>query len=465
MTKRRNGALPELTFKRSMVRAATKPITSARAMATSARIECVLILSGFVLLFFALSHSLRGDDVARFGELQALLEHGRLTDGPFSLVGPLLSAPVVLLGRIGPSETWWAARFNVLCVAAGSAIVWRTVGDRVSPQLLRRTLLVLLAASFLTSELRNYGTEVVTATLLAAGVFCIWADRAATAGWLALVLGVVNTPAVLGAVVPYVGYQAFRTKRLRPVIWLLVAALLIMGEGWLRRGNPLNTGYGGNHGVPTILPYSGRPDFSYPFVLGVASILFSFGRGLLFFTPGLVLWLDSRTRRATAAIRPILIPMLLTVVGLVLVYAKWWAWYGGVSWGPRFFLFAALPASLLIAACTSYSEPSVARRLLALGVLSLSAWVGVTGATTDYSELAFCASNHYALESLCWYVPDFSSLWWPILHRPALTPGEFAFAMWCAAVYVYLAAHLIRGIPSELGRRLTVRSWMQGWRL
>jgi hypothetical protein len=41
--------------------------------------------------------------------------------------------------------------------------------------------------------------------------------------------------------------------------------------------------------------------------------------------------------------------MLLVVTGLVLVYAKWWAWYGGSSWGPCFFVFATVPASLLLA--------------------------------------------------------------------------------------------------------------------
>ena len=43
------------------------------------------------------------------------------------------------------------------------------------------------------------------------------------------------------------------------------------------------------HGIKTIMPYSGRPGFSYPFLFGLLSILFSFGNGLLFFTPGLLL--------------------------------------------------------------------------------------------------------------------------------------------------------------------------------
>ena len=96
------------------------------------------------------------------------------------------------------------------------------------------------------------------------------------------------------------------------------------------------------------MPYSGKPGFSYPFLLGVASILFSFGRGLVFFAPGLLLWFGARTRQLAPG-RRVVILLLLFVAGLVLVYAKWWAWYGGLTWGPRYFIVAAVPASLFLA--------------------------------------------------------------------------------------------------------------------
>src|SRR2546430_10361340 len=41
---------------------------------------------------------------------------------------------------------------------------------------------------------------------------------------------------------------------------------------------------------------------------------------------------------------------LFRSAGIVLVYGTWWAWYGGFTWGPRFLIFASLPASLLLAA-------------------------------------------------------------------------------------------------------------------
>jgi hypothetical protein len=268
-----------------------------------------------------------------------------------------------------------------------------------------------------------------------------------------IVVGAANAPAAVVALVPVAVWQALRTRRLRHLAPLGAAVLLVLGEAWLRRGSPFDTGYANDHGYKTLLPYSGRPEFSYPFLLGVASILFSFGRGLLFFTPGLVLWLDARVRRTAATV----LPMLLFVAGLVLVYAKWWAWYGGVSWGPRFFVFAAVPASILVALRPLRSGLGNAFVLL---VLALSAWVGLVGLLATSAEPSVCTENRYALEAFCWYVPEFSSLWQPLLHRPPLEP---VVVTWCALVFVYLAAPLAASAAASA--RGVAAGTLRGWRL
>jgi hypothetical protein len=428
-------------------------------------IERALLGAGFLVLLLALPHAFEGDDLVRYDDLRQLLDHGHLTDSKFSLVMPLVSAPVVLLGHVVESDTWWATRFNILVVATGALAVGFVLRGRVDAALLRRGLLVLLFASLLTNRLRAYDAEVLSATLTAVGIACVATRRYVTAGWAAVAVAAVNTPALVVALVPFATYDAVRAKRLRPFVWVVVAAALVMAEAWIRRGSPFDSGYGGDRGYPTILPYSGRPDFSYPFLLGVASLLFSFGRGLLFFTPGLVLWLESRTRQAAAQVRPLLVPMLLVVAGMVLVYAKWWAWYGGLSWGPRFFPFAAVPASLLIAARIRRAGESALADLAVLGVLALSAWVGVVGAISDYSEFAFCAANQYALESLCWYVPEYSSLWWPVLHRPGLTFRTAIVVGWCVTMFVYLAVPLASGLVARVRRPVGLAAWVGGWRL
>ena len=69
------------------------------------------------------------------------------------------------------------------------------------------------------------------------------------------------------------------------------------------------------------------------------------------------------------------------LIGLILVYSRWWAWNGAVFWGPRFFLFASIPASFALAVrLMRYQEASLGMNLLTLVVFCLSAWVSVDGA-------------------------------------------------------------------------------------
>jgi hypothetical protein len=212
-----------------------------------------------------------------------------------------------------------------------------------------------------------------------------------------------------------------------------------------------------------VLPYSGRPGFSYPFVLGLLSILFSFGRGLAFYTPGLLLWLSRRTRRLAAALWPIAWLMLLFLTGLVLLYAKWWAWYAGIGWGPRFFAFAAIPSSLAIALRLTRAGKSTAADAVTLGVLILSGWVAVSGAVSNLSELGFCFADTYKLESLCWYVPEFSTLWHPVLDFPPLDTGTATVAVYIALVFAWLAAPLVESLVRAALALRPPRGWKMGW--
>ena len=417
--------------------------------------ETALLVVGFGVLFVLLPHSLMGDDFARFTSIEQLLHHGHVSDSRYSLVMPLVSVPLLLAGEVVRTPEWWAAHFNVILVAAGAVILFWLLRDRVDRSVLRRALLVLLFASLLTNRLRDYNAEVLTAVLVTVGIVLVTAVRRAALGWAAVVIGVVNTPAALVGAALLAVAEAWRTKRLRHLLVPVVAAALIMLEAWIRRGGPLTTGYEHDHGVRTLLPYSGKSGFSYPFLLGVLAILFSFGRGLVFFTPGLLLGFWRSTRR------PVVGLMLLFVAGLVLVYAKWWAWYGGLSWGPRFFVFAAIPASLLIAARLRRAGESVAADAATLLILALSAWVGLSGAIADLSTLDFCVANHAANEPLCWYTPEYSSLWHPLVHFPALTWKTSALAAYCAIVFAYLAAPLL----SSLGQAVPRHGWTTGWRL
>jgi hypothetical protein len=430
---------------------------------SSTRLESALVLIGFAVLFVLLPHQLQGDDSRRFADIEALLHDGDLSDGRYSLVMPLFSAPLLLFGEVVRAPTWWAAHFNVIVVAVGALAVFRLLRDRVDGSVLRRALLVLLFASFLTTRLRDYNAEILTATLFTVGIVLLATRGRAVAGWAAIVIGVVNTPAAIVGMTLAALAESTRRRRLRHLLAPLVAAALIMGEAWIRRGGPLTSGYEGDHGFRTVLPYSGEPGFSYPLLFGLLSILFSLGRGLAFFTPGLALWFSARTRALLEGQRHTIGLMLLVVCGLVLVYAKWWAWYGGISWGPRFFVFAAVPASVLVAVRLVHAAELGFGNAFTLLVLTLSAWVGLSGGIADLSTLDFCIRDAAALESLCWYTPEFSPLWQPVVDFPALSWRTATLAAYCAFVFAYLAASPIVALARSM-RGLPWATWRTGWR-
>jgi hypothetical protein len=427
-------------------------------------IEWGLIVAGFGVLFFLLPHALFGDDFVRLHDIEQL-RHGHITNGRYSLIMPIFSAPFLALHKITQPTAWWAVRFNVIVVLAGVIAVFRLLRDRVDASLLRKVVLILLFASLFTNRLRDYYGEVFTATLVAVGIAALAAGRRRFGGWAAIVVGVANTPITVVPLALVAGAEAARAKRLRRFLLVLAAIALIMAENWIRRGGPFSTGYAGDHGDRTFMPYSGRPGFSYPFVLGVLSILFSFGRGLVFYMPGLLLLLERRTWRLLRGFRYALILQLLFVAGLVLAYAKWWAWYGGLNWGPRFFLFVAVPASLVIAVRLQRAGESTLADIVTLVVLALSAWIGVMGGISDRSAFSpQCSGANYSQGVLCWDVPEFSSLWRPFVHFPQITQSTTAFALFCGLVFTYLATPLVVSLVGAARNTRVPASWVEGWR-
>jgi hypothetical protein len=95
-------------------------------------------------------------------------------------------------------------------------------------------------------------------------------------------------------------------------------------------------------------------------------------------------------------------------------------------------------------------------RLGALGVLTLSCWVGLNGAVFGDATLAqTCVWDDFAREAYCNYIPEFSVLWRPFVVAgqlglgPAfytaerLDPGKLIYAGFTALVYLYFAVPLV----------------------
>jgi PA14 domain len=438
-------------------RSGARAVRRAHAVKQWPSFDAWLIAAGAALLFFVLPHDIQSDGRVRYYALAELIEWGDVSIVPYSLVGPLASAPLYFLGRVWMSPEWWCARFNTLVFISGLVAMHRLLRGRADPRLVRTFLLLLAAASMFPYHLEGYFAEVFTAVLAGVGLLAVSAGHPA-AGWTAAAIGVANTPATLAALAPAAAWHAWQTRRPRHLVPIAAAGGLIMVEAWLRRGSPFVSGYAGNHGETTVLTYSGRPGFSYPIFFGVLSVLFSFGKGLVFYAPACVLAIRDRFRGAGEALARAGWLWTAFLAGLIVVYSKWWAWYGGLFWGPRFFLFASIPASLALA--TRIYEPArlrTASLAATFGVLTLSAWVAIDGVAFDLAGLGTCRDP--ANEWLCLYVPEYSPLWRPFVEFTRPTMRATIVAAYFAVVYVRLAAPIV----VRLLERWTVAAGERRW--
>jgi hypothetical protein len=444
------------------------PRRSAAADATAVSVrdhwEWALIDVGIVLLFVVIPHTLLGDGRVRFMTLTNLLEHGTLASTPYSVVGPLFSTPLYYLGKLAFGPEWWCARFNTVLLAGALVATASLLRPYADGRLVRTFLLLLVAASMFPNHVRGYFGEVFTALLVLVGLAALSSGRQRL-GWAAMILGVANTPATIVGLL-FVAFKHVRnTRRVRHVLPVLVAASVILFESWIRRGNPFVTGYENDAGFRTLMPYSGMPGFSYPFFFGLLSTTLSFGKGILFFAPGLLLMIGKDDREVPSQLRALWGYSMWFLAGLIVVYAKWWAWYGGWFWGPRFFLMASIPASLAIAIKLRQLSTLSTRAVGALfAVLTLSVWVGVNGAVFNQANLDICEQRRYALEVLCWYAPEFSVLWHPFIDPVSLSFDRALFITYCGVVYVWLSAPVVktlisRAIESLADSRVNLRTW------
>jgi hypothetical protein len=410
-----------------------------------------LLLTGaaLALLFLVVPHAVTGDGYARYQKVDALLHEGTLRPEPYSFVGPLFAAP---FWAVGGSRLWWVARFNVLLLAMASVAFWlllrpvTTVNERTSATLL------LAATGMAPSATLDFYGEMFSAVMAGSGLLLVCVhDR--RAGWIPVVLGVANAPATAVGLLFVAMQRAWHARRIDALAATAVAGGLILLENTIVRGRPLITGYAGNHGVTTAMPFSGMPGFSYPLLPGVMSLLFSFGKGLFFFAPGLLLLAHARRQRPSLA--PFLDASVAFLAGLILVYAGWWAWYGGWTWGPRYLLLAAYPSALALAIALG-APLTPHRSALAVALTAWTVWVGASGVVFNLSGLDECLANGYAQEHLCWYVPEYSPLVRPfVLDMPALVTWQQTWLVFAAVV---LAVLVTSGPSLEIMTRASIQA-------
>jgi hypothetical protein len=386
------------------------------------RVGVFLLFVGFVVCLFIFPFTITNDGKIRYQFMDTLVHQLHIVPMKYSMVGPLFSLPLWLISSFlklkDPSSI--IERYNFLLFVLIILILYLWLKNQFEKKFLLTFFFILAFGSMFPAHLINYFGEVFSAVCLTLGSVGLALNKK-WVGWSLLILAVLNTPALLVPFTLVVLYIIWESKKIRHLFFLPACLILMVVESYLRT-NSITAGFqtyiSQDQGFKTVLPYSGGVGFSYPFAFGVLSILLSFGKGLIFYCPGLLLIGWAWKYISDPVERKMIVLWFLILAGLILVYASWWAWYGGNFWGPRFFLFASVPASWILARLLHTRERSLLISVVLLLFVTLSFWVGVNGVVFNQRTLDICSANNYALEHLCWYVPEFSALWRPfVVHH------------------------------------------------
>lgn len=382
-----------------------------------AKWEKFLIFLGVVFYVLLFPHGIHGDGSVRWNAVQNLLA-GRIDPILYSYVHPLLSTLLLPLGYVIKDGFWWVSRFNTIVFLFTAFRVAQVLSRSWDPRSVRVLLLLLFCATMFPRHSTDYYSEVFSACMIVLAIFELQAAR----GWLAVTLvclSVWNTPgtAVGGALL--LAFFSLRTKSLRYALAVPLLGAGIMGETYLKFGELFPNAYINSPGFKNLLPYSGGPGFSYPLFFGLLSVFFSYGKGLLFYTPGIIglfrrdLWKQNEDGHS------FVVAGAVYFAGLLLVFSRFWAWPGDWFWGPRFYLFVSFLAVMVLMVMRRNEHLSLPWRIFWFLATALSFWVGCQGIMYGQDFLEDCYKTHGPqVEFMCWYVPEYSPLWRPFVVWP-----------------------------------------------
>lgn len=416
-------------------------------------------------------HGIHGDAEVRYRFLLQFLETGKLPPMVYSYVHPLVSAPLMVLGALYKDGFWWVSRFNVFVLLGTMWIAqqhfrkfyaWRSED-------IRAAILFVLAATMFPKHSTDYYAEVFSCCFAFLSILAFQKERS----WVSIVLLCLSVWNVVATIIGAGGLLAFYALRSRRWRYLAALPLLPAGfliENWLKYGEAYPTAYMAMQQGPfTIIPYAMGPGFSYPLFFGLLNNLFSFGRGLLWFAPGILLFLHpALLQKKRNRVSEMLFLGLVYLAGLLLVYSKFWAWHGGAFWGPRYLLFGSLLGALALAVFRAEQVTSLPWRIFWIVAALVSFWVGCQGVMYGTDFLEPCYSRGHELEFACHYVPQFSVLWRYFTVLPELQGRRVGFLIYFFLVAGTLLWGPVWTVVSELCKAFCL-SWknytrLSGWR-
>jgi len=167
---------------------------------------------------------------------------------------------------------------------------------------------------------------------------------------------------------------------------LSVTLFILAWYNIARFGHLFETGYGAEASA-----------WSTPFFEGLSGLLFGAGRGLFFYMP-LVLASMVLCRSFAKRYLPEAICVILSLVSLLCLYARWHMWEGGWCWGPRF-LVPVIPLLLLPlgAVLAEFPRWSIPRRILFALLTGFSTLISINGLLVNYVDYYSWLSYYYRL--------------------------------------------------------------------
>ena len=370
-----------------------------------------LLLLTLYLLTMA-GRLISGDGETVYQTTKALVTRGRLSVPPrpetapgrdgtyfgkYGLGQSLVQAPFYVAGhaagRLAGADDDRAARFavsstNAFVTTALVAVFWLTA--RLLGAGLRAATaaaLVLGVATLVWPYARSDFSEPLQTLCLLVAFLLMLRWRGAPRDWIAAGIGCAAAGAFLtkaastvplaplGAFYLFVVWQRLGTRpaALRPLALagtpLALAVALQAALNLYRFGSVSEFGYGSEPSV----------GFTTPLLTGIGHLLFSTGKGFVWFA-------------APAALGVLMLPFIvrrlpaeaLAILGVfaaeLLYFARWWAWHGDWSWGPRY-LYLAVPFVLLPLALLFHRT---AVRVAGIAVSVVGLCVALLGVLIDY---------------------------------------------------------------------------------
>ena len=192
---------------------------------------------------FISPHGIWGDGSVRYDTLVQLIDKGKVTASRYSIIHSFLAAPLYALGKLFGHGGEFTPYFNVLVFHLTLVLLYKMLRRHLPAPILRRTILLLLAASMFGNHVQAFYGEVLTACAAILGFSALAINRPGIAG-IAMCVAVVNTPGAMLALALCNGLWALKTRRWFQAVWpVLASAMLIACEHWWRRGSPMLTGY------------------------------------------------------------------------------------------------------------------------------------------------------------------------------------------------------------------------------